>query len=76
LPPQVLYDRSFITAAAASFLSFFAMVGIVASSPIFVQDVMQIRPTISGSMQTLYTMVLAFMGIPAGFLLAKTGKYK
>ena len=50
------------------------MVGIVAYSPIFVQDVMRISPTISGSMLTPYTLVVAFMGIPAGFLLAKTGK--
>jgi MFS family permease len=76
LEPKVLFNRAFITAAGASFLSFFAMVGIVAYSPIFVQDVMKISPTISGSMQTPYTMIVAFMGIPAGFLLAKTGKYK
>jgi hypothetical protein len=32
-----------------------------------VQNVMGISPTISGSMQTPYTMIVAFMGIPAGF---------
>jgi MFS family permease len=41
-----------------------------------VQDVMGISPTISGSMMTPYTMIVSFMGIPAGFLLARTGKYK
>jgi MFS family permease len=76
LDPQVLFNRTFITAAGASFLSFFAMLGIMAYSPIFVQDVMEIGPTISGSMLTPYTMIVAFMGIPAGFLLARTGKYK
>lgn len=76
LDPQVLFNRTFITAASASFLSFFGMLGIMAYSPIFVQDVMGISPTISGSMLTPYTMIVAFMGIPAGFLLARTGKYK
>jgi MFS family permease len=38
--------------------------------------VMGVSPTISGSMLTPYTVIVAFMGIPAGFLLARTGKYK
>lgn len=76
LDPQVLFNRTFITAAAVNFLSFFGILGIIAYSPIFVQDVMGISATISGSMLTPYTMVSAFIGIPAGFLLAKTGKYK
>jgi MFS family permease len=76
LDPQVLFNRTFITAAVANFLSCFGLLGIVAYSPIFVQDVMGISPTISGSMLTPYTMIVAFMGIPAGLLLARTGKYK
>jgi MFS family permease len=76
LDPQVLFNRTFITAAVGSFLSCFVMLGITAYSPIFVQDVMKISPTISGSMQTPYTMIVALIGIPAGFLLARTGKYK
>jgi MFS family permease len=76
LEPQVLYNRSFITAAGASFLLPFAMVGIVAYSPIFVQNVMKFSPSVSGSMLTPYTMFASLMGIPAGFLLAKTKKYK
>ncbi len=73
---QVLFNRTFITAAIASFLYCFGMLGILAYSPIFVQDVMGISPTISGSMLTPYTVIVAFIGIPAGFLLARTGKYK
>jgi MFS family permease len=76
LDPQVLFNRTFITAAIGSFLTCFVMLGITAYSPIFVQDVMRISPTISGSMQTPYTTIVAFIGIPAGFLLARTGKYK
>lgn len=76
LDPQVLFNRTFITAAGASLLSFFGLLGIVAYSPIFVQEVMGVSPTVSGSMQTPFTMIVAFMGIPAGFLLARTGGSK
>jgi len=76
LDPQVLYNRTFLTAASGNFLFIFGMLGILAYSPIFVQDVMAISPTISGSMLTPFTVIVSFMGIPAGFLLARTGKYK
>jgi len=74
LDPQVLFNRTFITAAGSSFLIFFGLLGIMTYSPIFVQDVIGISPTISGSMLTPSTAILSFMGIPAGYLLAKTGK--
>jgi MFS family permease len=45
-------------------------------SPVFAQNVMGVSPTVSGSMLTPFSMLFAFMGIPAGFLLAKTKKYK
>jgi len=76
LDPQVLYNRTFLTAASGNFLFIFGMLGILAYSPIFVQDVMAISPAISGSMLTPFTVIVSFMGIPAGFLLARTGKYK
>ncbi len=76
LDPQVLFNRTFMTAASAGLLSFFGMVGILAYSPIFVQDVMRVSPTISGSMLTPSTVLMAFIGIPAGFLIAKTKRYK
>lgn len=76
LDPQILANRTFMTAAGAGLLSFFGMVSIVAYSPIFVQDVMRVSPTISGSMLTPYTVLVSFLGIPVGFLLSKTRKYK
>ena len=76
LDPHIFTNRTFMTAAAAALLSFFGMLGIGAYSPIFVQEVMGVSPTISGSMLTPYSMLLAFLGIPAGFLLAKTKRYK
>jgi MFS family permease len=76
LDPQIFMNRTFMTAAGAIFLSYFGMLGIMAYGPIFVQTVMKISPTVSGTMQTPYTMLVAFMGIPTGFILARTGKYK
>ena len=40
------------------------------------QEVIAISPAVSGSMLTPFTMLVAFMGIPGGILLARTGKYK
>jgi len=76
LDPQVLFNRTFITVAAAGFLLFFGSLGIGAYSPIFAQDVMGVSPTSSGSMLTPYSIIVALMGILAGFLLARTRKYK
>jgi MFS family permease len=76
LDPQIFLNRTFMTAAGAALLSFFGALSIVAYSPIFVQNVMMINPTASGSMLTPYTTLAAFIGIPAGLLLAKTKKYK
>ena len=76
LDPQVLFNRTFVTAAAAGLLSFFGMVAIAAYSPIFVQEVMAVSPAVSGSMLTPFSALVAFMGVPVGFVLAKTKKYR
>lgn len=76
LDSQVLFNRTFITVAAAGFLLFFGSLGIGAYSPIFAQDVMGVSPTVSGSMLTPFSIIVAFMGILGGFLLARTRKYK
>lgn len=76
LDPQVLFNRTFITVAASGFLLFFGSLGIGAYSPIFAQDVMAVSPTASGSMLTPHSVIVAFMGVLAGFLLAKTKRYK
>lgn len=61
---QVLFNRTFGTVAIAGY------------SPIFVQQVMAVSPTISGSMLTPFSTLVAFMGVPVGFMLAKTKKYR
>ena len=73
---QVLFNRTFITAASSAFMSFFGLLGVMIYSPIFAQSVMGVSPTVSGTMLTPFSMLMAFMGIPVGFLMAKTKKYK
>lgn len=76
LDPKVLFNRTFVTAAIAGLLSFFGIVAIQGYSPIFVQEVMSVSPTVSGSMLTPFSTLVAVMGIPVGFLLARTKKYR
>ena len=76
LDPQVLFNRTFITAAGAGFMSFFGLLGVMIYSPVFAQEVMGVSPAVSGTMLTPFSMLFAFMGVPAGFILAKTKKYK
>jgi len=76
LDPQVLFNRTFATAALAGFMSFFGLLGVMIYGPVFAQEVMGVSPAVSGSMLTPFSMLFAFMGVPAGFLLAKTKKYK
>lgn len=76
LDPQVLFNRIFVTAAISGLLSFFGTVAITAYSPIFIQEVMAVSPTISGSMLTPFSTLVTFIGIPVGLLMAKTKKYR
>ncbi len=76
LDPQVLTNRVFITAAGAAFMSFFGLLGILMYYPLFLQGVQGLSATASGSIVTPFGVLMAFMGVPAGILLAKTKKYK
>lgn len=76
LDPQVLGNRTFLTAALAGFMSFFGLLGVMAYYPLFVQNVQGFNATVSGQALTPFSVLMAFMGVPAGLLLAKTKKYK
>lgn len=76
LDPQVLTNRTFLTAALAGFMSFFGLLGIMMYYPLFLQGVQGLSATVSGSIITPFGVLMAFMGVPAGILLAKTKKYK
>lgn len=76
LDPQVFTNRTFLTAAVAAFLSFFGFIGIMNYYPLFVQGVQGASAKLSGAMLTPFTVLMAFTGVPAGLLIAKTRRYK
>jgi MFS family permease len=76
LDPQVFKNRIFLTVAISAFLSFFGQVGMMMYFPLFLQGVQGISATISGMIITPYSFLMAFIGVPVGFLLAKSKRYK
>jgi MFS family permease len=76
LDPQVFTNRTFLTAAVAALLSFFGFVGILNYYPLFLQGVQGTSAALSGQMITPFSMLMAFMGVPTGLMLAKSKRYK
>ena len=76
LDPQVFENRTFLTAALGALLSFFGFMGIMNYYPLFLQGVQGTTADVSGRMLTPFSMLMAFMGVPAGLLIAKTKRYK
>jgi len=76
LDPIVLRNRSFNTVAVSGFLSFFGMMAMMMYFPMFLQGVQGISATLSGWIFTPYSVMIAFVGVPVGFLLARTRRYK
>jgi MFS family permease len=76
LDPQVFTNRSFLIAAIAALMSFFGFVGIMNYYPLFLQHVQGTSATLSGGILTPFSILMAFMGVPAGLLLAKTKRCK
>jgi MFS family permease len=73
---QVLTNRTFLTAAVAAFLSLFGLLGMQMYYPLFLQGVQGMSTVLTGQIITPHSMLMAFMGVPAGFLLARTKRYK
>jgi MFS family permease len=76
LDPHLLRNRSFVTVAAATFLSFFGQMAVTMYFPVFLQGVQGISAMRSGHIITPYSVLMAFLGVPVGFLLARTKRYK
>lgn len=76
LDPQVLTNRTFITAAMAGLISFFGLTAVMVYFPLFLQGVQSLSATLSGQVLTPFSVLMAFMGLPAGLLLARTRRYK
>jgi MFS family permease len=76
LDPLVLHNRSFNTIAGASLLGIFGQVGMMMYFPMYLQGVQGLDAALSGTIYTPATVLMAFVGVPAGFILAKTRRYK
>jgi MFS family permease len=76
LDPIVLRNRPFLTVASATMLSFFAQMGIMMYFPMFLQGVQGISATESGPIITPYSVLMNFVGVPVGFLLARSRHFK
>ncbi len=76
LDPQVFRNRRFLTAAVAGFISYFGLLGVLRYYPLFLQGVQGTSATLSGLIITPFGILMAFIGVPTGYLLAKTKRYK
>jgi MFS family permease len=76
MDPQVFKNRTFLTVAVASIMSFFGMTGMMMYFPILLQGVQGISVMRSGQILTPNNVLMAFIGIPTGFILARTKRYK
>jgi MFS family permease len=76
MDPQVFRNRTFLTVAVSGMLSFIGLTAVMMYYPIFLQGVKGISVMRSGQILTPFTVLMAFTGVPAGFILAKTKRYK
>jgi len=76
LDPQVFRNRRFLTAALAGFISYFGFLGVLRYYPLFLQGVQGASATWSGVIITPFNVLMAFIGVPTGYVLAKTKRYK
>jgi MFS family permease len=73
---QVLKNRSFATIASACLLSCFGMVGLMIYYPLLMQGVQGVSATSTGQIMTPGNVLIGFLGVLAGFILARTKRYK
>lgn len=76
LDPQVFRNRTLLIVLACGTLSCFGQTAIMVYYPLFLQGVQGISAMQSGQILTPFGALMAFMGIPAGFLLARTKRCK
>jgi MFS family permease len=76
MDPQVFRNRTFLTVAVSGMLSFFGLMAMMMYYPIFLQGVLGISVMRSGEILTPCNVLMAFIGVPTGFLLARTKRYK
>ena len=76
LDPAVLRNRSFSRVALATFFSSFGTMGMMMYFPMFLQGV-QGMTTFRSSFYTIpYGFLTAFMGVPVGYIIARSSRFK
>jgi hypothetical protein len=73
---QVLKNRSFITITSACLLSCFGLTGLMIYYPLLIQGVKGATATYCGQIMTPGNVLMNFIGVPTGFILARTKRYK
>jgi MFS family permease len=73
---QVLKNRSFITIASACLLSAIGLTALMVYYPLMMQGVQGISATRTGQIMTPGGVLMGFLGVPTGFILARTKRYK
>jgi MFS family permease len=76
MDPQVFRNRTFLTIAIAGLLSFIGLTAMMNYYYLYLQGVKGISAMHSGWIITPFSGLMAFIGLPAGFILAKTKRYK
>jgi MFS family permease len=73
---QVLTNRSVVTISSACVLSAIGMIGIGIYLPLMMQGIQGISATLTGKIITPGGILMGFLGVPTGFILARTKRYK
>jgi MFS family permease len=73
---QVLKNRSFLTIASACLFSAIGMTALMIYYPLMMQGIQGVSATRSGQILTPSAVLMGFLGVPAGFIIARTKRYK
>ncbi|HTY62303.1 MAG TPA: MFS transporter [Acidobacteriota bacterium] len=73
---QVLQNRSVVTISSACVLSAIGMIGIAIYFPLMMQGTQGVSATLTGKIITPSGILMGFLGVPTGFILARTKRYK
>jgi MFS family permease len=76
LDPIILRNKTFSRVALATFFGSFGTMGMMMYFPMFLQGVQDISTFHSGFITTPYGVLTAFMGIPIGYIIARSGRFK
>ena len=76
LDPIVLRNRSFLTIAVSGLFSFLGQVGIMMYLPMFLQGVQDKTALLTAWIIIPFGALMSLIGVPVGFLLARSKRYK